>query len=320
MENISKVTILNFPSFWMTFYLKGLKLNFKDKLVYNLEVKYSNYNFKNVIILNIEINDKSSIVAIDSEDPSPYHFDYNTSDIDFVFLNQYLLNSKDKYADKIYPLLPHTPIFSNFYILIALSSMLKDLDKMKIVKNIYGCLKMKKLESFFIDKIPVKKGFVFYYRSLWKKELNTNLLGAIFLESFTKLGYDVIGGLFRSDDFKTDVSVIDKYIIKKKLSNKKYLNYLAQSEFCFLSPAVRGAISWRFAEYLFFNKKIVCTPFEVWYPSELNLILISGNLNTMESEILEKKDINCNNSDFVVNCLLPNKQIDYIINTLWKKI
>jgi hypothetical protein len=198
--------------------------------------------------------------------------------------------------------------------------MLKDLNKMKIIKNIYGCSKMKKLKSFFIDKIPMKKGFVFYYRSLWKKELNTNLLGAIFLESFKRIGYDVIGGLYRSDDFKTNIPIIDKYIVKKKLSNKTYLKYLAQSEFCFLSPAVRGAISWRFAEYLFLNKKIICTPFEVWYPSELNLILISGNSETMESEILEIKEINCDNSDFVMNYLLPDKQIDYIIDTIWKKM
>jgi hypothetical protein len=156
---------------------------------------------------------------------------------------------------------------------------------------------------------------------LWKKEDETNLLGAIFLDCSKKNRFETIGGLSRSDGFKSNNPLIDKYIIDKRISNSKYLTLTKQSEFVFNSPSIRGACSWRFGEYIALDKVILNTPFKVHIPKEIKCITFEyTSLNDFELKLdkffseTEQFDKNqYSNKRFFFEKMYPDKQVERII-------
>jgi hypothetical protein len=313
------VTLLSIPNIWLNFYVYGFFKHPDVNLILKPQKEYSQYNFSNKMVTLIECNKRKQIIMIDTDDPNESHLKY--LGFDYVFLSQKLIELKPKYPDNVFALNPHFPFRHQI-----LNKLL--IQKFYWLKTPKECLvyfrqnlRLKKLNSIIAIRNLESENTVFYYRSLWKKELHTNLLGALFLDHFKNIGYNVIGGLSRKGSFRTNNKVIDKYVVQKRLNNGKYLRYFAKSKFVLNTPAVRGALSWRFAEYLFANKKIISTPIKVEIPNKFDYFLIEddsakGFLQGLAE--INAGNLSLDNKELVNQVLFPQKQIDFILEKIFK--
>jgi hypothetical protein len=309
--------MLSIPNIWLNFYVFGFFKHPDVNLRLKPQKKYFEYNFSNKMVVLIESIKIKRIIIIDTDDPNDNHFNY--VGFDNVFLSQKLLEYKSKYPDNVFALNPHFPF--RHHILNKL--LIQNFNWFKAPKEflIYfrQNLRLKKFKSIIATRNLESENTIFYYRSLWKKELHTNLLGALFLDYFKSIGYNVIGGLFRKGSFRTNNVVIDKYVVQKRLKNQEYLRYFAKSKFVLNTPAVRGALSWRFAEYLFANKKIISTPIKVEIPNNFKYFLIKDD--STEGFIqglagVNAENIALDNIELVDEVLFPQKQIDFILQKI----
>jgi hypothetical protein len=310
------VTILSIPNIWLNFYVYGFLKHPNVKLKLKPIKKYSEYNFTMRMAVSIEYKNEKRTIIIDTDDPSADHFNY--IGFDFVFISQKLLKSKSIYPDNVIALNPHFPFRHNIINYLLLKKLIFLNYPVCCMRYFIQNLRLKKMNDILNIRNSEVENLIFYYRSLWAKEYQTNLLGAVFLDFFTRQGYNVIGGLYRIDGFKTNNTTIDKFIVKSRLDNKKYLQYLSKSKYVLNTPAVRGAISWRFAEYLFVNKNIVSTEFKVELPTKFNYYLVNEDEKTFTEELDKLQYFKgCfDNRTLVAQVLLPTKQIDYIFSFL----
>jgi hypothetical protein len=309
------VKILNIPNFWLNFYVDGLISHLDIDLKIDLNTPFKVHNFKKRLFLSLSVDNKEAIVVLDTDDPSPLHYGYK--DADYVFLSQKLLKPAVPYENNVMALLPHYPFrtFKLFWLCLKSGNILLN---WKTLKEFLLNFKLKNFDDL-IKPSKSDTGFIFYYRSLWKDEYKTNLLGASFINFFKNAGFEVKGGLFRSDEYKTGNATIDSYIVKNKLSNREYINYLRKSTYVFNSPACRDALSWRFAEYLFANKTIISTDVKVEIPADFKYYVVSDeNVESFVhdlSALTEKGPLD--NSLMVSEVLMPVKQIDYILKKVF---
>jgi len=313
-----KVTLLSIPNIWLNFYIYG----FFEHPGVNLELKpqnrYYNFNFSNKVVVLVEYIGKNHTIVIDTDDPNEKHFNY--VGFDYVFLSQKLKDSKLQYPDNVFALNPHFPFRHNVLNKLLFYNFIWFKFPIECFRYYWQNLRLKQFKSILNLRNVVTGNTIFHYRTLWKKELHTNLFGALFLHHFEQKGYQVVGGLVRrKDNFRTNNPVIDRYVVNKRLTNEKYLYYFSKSMYVLNTPAVRGALSWRFAEYLFANKKIITTPIKVEVPSRFNYFLIEddsvgGFLQSLGQ--IDDYDGTFDNSDLVNKVLFPKEQIDFILQKI----
>ncbi len=318
-----QVKILSIPNFWLTFYMYGLENHPDISMQMELDNKYREYNYQNWCVLDITINQKTKRIIIDTDDPAKRHMEYG-KEIDLVFLNQKLRD--EAYPNNVYSIPPHFPVKS---FIIQKKMGLRLLNPKNIYKNlreIKAIYNFKPSSLLTLKKEPRKSNkYIFYHRTLWKKESLTNQLGYIFLDFFKSKNYKVVGGLFRSDGFKTEDEKINSVITTEWYNTQEYIEHILESLIVLNTPAVRGACSWRFGEYLAFGKAIVTTPFMVELPEYIkenqNYFLISNEsdefkkqldkITSDESKIVQMEN---NNLELFKSKLSPYKQIEYILS------
>ena len=324
-NEIVTVTFHSIPNYWFTYYFKGFVDNKNCKVKINLKEEYKEFFFTNRTVLSFSYKGIVKSVVIDLDDPCGRHLNY-WDQFDLIFLSQKLINTNYECDENYIALLPHFPIRS-FEIIRFAFNKIGIQYFLKICIEVYRISKLKPLSLFRSLNSRVNSKEIFYYRSLWKKELKINKIGAIFLDIFKTNGFSVLGGLFRRDSYVSGDDQIDKYIIKKRLSNKTYIKYLRKSLFAFNTPSVRGACSWRFAEYVALDKVIINTTFAVYVPEEIKTLNIDyESIEDFQLKLTELivgfdiKDLhNYSNKVFFQENMLPSKQIDFILNK-FKKI
>lgn len=317
--------MLSIPNFWLTFYIYGFyhhpRIDFKN----SIDSQFSEFDYTNRCVFRVSSSNIEKIIVIDTDDPTHRHDEYVHS-FDCIFLSQKLLD-KSYPSSNYYALPPHFPIKSFIIQKMIWKQLLNPMYTIKNLKNIKATNKLKPLDWIKGTKMHRHTdNYIFYQRSLWKKEALTNLQGYKFITYFKNKLYEVEGGLYRSDGFKTDSNEINSLIKFNRISTNKYTKKTINSLFCFNTPAIRGAISWRFAEYLALGKAIISTPFKVEIPGyileQLKIFFISENLETFDQqldEILyghlhEISEVEKNNYLVFQKHLTPLKQVDYILN------
>ena len=324
-QEIVTVTFHSIPNFWFSYYLRGFFKNKDCKIKINLKKEYKDFFFTNRTVLSFLHGSVEKKVVIDLDDPCARHLRY-WEQFDLIFLSQKLISTSYKSDENHISLLPHFPIRS-FEIVAFLFNKIGIQYFLKFCIEIYRISKLKPLSLFRSLKSDFNSKEIFYYRSLWKKEPETNKLGAIFLDVFKNKGFSVLGGLFRRDGYVSGDDQIDKYIIKKRLSNNTYIKYLRKSLFAFNTPSVRGACSWRLAEYVALDKAIINTTFAVYVPEEIRTVNIdyesTEDFQLKLTELINGFDFedlsNYSNKVFFQENMLPKKQIDFMLNK-FKKI
>lgn len=248
--------LLNVPNFYCTYYLKSLSI--LAKINYTPSSEFEKYDFSPLLIFRI--NDK--LIVIDNNDPvgiDPAIYQL----VDYYFVTNKLIDHPDYSQEKVFPLFPHYPINIKtlFFNIFAFKLPLKKYPRFFL--EVYRISK----RPFYSDKMVKKssRNFVFFSGSIWEKEFSANQARADFMKYCRES--DLIefeGGFISRNDGKNQG--FDSYLNSKSYSPKEFTKLSRESVLGFNNPAVLGAVSWRFAEYLNMGVSVVSLPFKIELP------------------------------------------------------
>ena len=308
-----KVELLNIPNFYSTYYLFGLGL--QGNLTYKENDLFKKYNGYPKIIFSY----KTKIYVIDNDDPSGID-SYLYEKCSKYFVTNRLKNDRRYDKEKVESLFPHYPInCAGLYIKCFGLDIFRKLGLKEGLRQLRAISKRPKYRNYKL--IDSKENFVFFISRIWKKEKETNELRTIFINtclSDRRLKFE--GGLVpRSDGNNLG---FERLIVNKKYSPKKFNRLSAKSKFVLNNPAVLGAVSWRFAEYLNLGLFVISTPFKVVFPIELehnyNICMVksTSEFKTVINKNLNDRDyrmrIKSNAKEYFDKYCSPNAQINYI--------
>lgn len=129
------------------------------------------------------------------------------------------------------------------------------------------------------EDCPVCEDYVFHASTLWCKSYmhkTTNAARGAFLRICKELGMQVEGGLYyikNADlqlmpDYPKYLERYKEWILRKRVSPKKYIKGTLSSLCVFNTPAVGLCHGWKLAEYLCMGKAIVSAPLTRVLPGE----------------------------------------------------
>jgi hypothetical protein len=304
--------LLNVPNFYCTYYLEVLSN--LSKISYDDSSEFSKYDFSPLIIF--KVNNK--LIVIDNNDPIGLDSTLYEK-VDYYFATNKLIGHPDYSQEKVFPLFPHYPINirSHFFRIFAFKLPLKKY--FRFFLEIYRINK----RPFYSD-IKVKKNsrnFVFFSGSIWEKERNANMARADFMKYCKESEYvEFEGGFISRKDGKNQG--FDKYLNLKSYSPKKFTKLSSESVLGFNNPAVLGAVSWRFAEYLNMGVSVVSLPFKIELPispkhrSEIYLIkdtnFLSDELDQILSDSSALNDLSFGGKKYFLDYCTIEKQADYL--------
>lgn len=248
--------LLNVPNFYCTYYLKALSN--LAKIRYNPSSEFEKYDFSPLIIF--KVNNK--LLIIDNNDPVGIDPDLYQK-VDYYFVTNKLVNHPDYSQEKVFPLFPHYPINVSSLFFKTFAFNLSPKKFIRFLIEVYRINKRPLYSDFKVKKS--KRNFVFFSGSIWEKEQHANQARADFMKYCKES--DLIefeGGFISRNDGKNQG--FDNYLNSKSYSPKKFTKLSSESVLGFNNPAVLGAVSWRFAEYLNMGVSVVSLPFKIELP------------------------------------------------------
>lgn len=313
-----KVTILNIPNYYSSYYLLGFFKGYKVQ--YKLDTRFLKYNNKPLLIFEID----SKIAVIDNDDPVGIVEDlYDLVSFYFV-TNKLKLENTTYQKEKVIPLFPHYPVnILMIYIKIFnvnLFRYLKIKDLLREMSVYYRRPIYRKEKQNFI-----KDNYVFFSSNIWKKELETNQIRAEFIrfcKSESRVKFEG-GFIARSDGNNFD---FENEINKVKYKPKVFSKLSAQSKVVLNNPAVCDAVSWRLAEYLNLSLFVLSLPFKIELPIELehgvncHFINETSEFKLVFDKIFENsqyhKMVSLAGKHYFDNYCTPESQIKYIFKIM----
>lgn len=254
-----EIKLHNIPNYYCAYYVFGFFKNTKLQFSYNRE--FQDFNYSPYMIMTIN----GQLIVIDNNDPVGLNKKlYQRSD--YYFATNKLINSVEDNS-KIIPLFPHYPInVTTIYLKLFGLKLLKPKsfkNTILVLKNLVQRPRFRDSSDF--DLKHVQKNYIFFISRIWRKEHEANMLRYKFIKA-CKLDsrYQFVGGFRgRSDGQNLDFG---DAIFNKKISPKLFSKLSSKSCLVLNSPAVKGAISWRLAEYLKNGLFILSTEFKVHLP------------------------------------------------------
>lgn len=308
--------LLNIPNFCVSYYLFGIKQLCDFEYVPNSE--YSMFNFKPFAIL--ERNGK--IIIIDNSDP--VGVDLKLLDAStFFFATNKLLGDSRYEQEKIIPLFPHYPIDTSRLYLEKFWKGVFSKNANKLLKEVY---RLKKRPKFQLEEdFKIEGTSIFFSGSLWKNEFEANDARYRFIKAcmdHPHLKFE--GGLLSRDDGNN--LGFDDAISPRSYSPTEFLNLSKKSMIGFNNAAVKGALSWRFAEYLSLSIPIVSLPLKIQLPilpihgSQVHFIdtieEIPEFLNFALSNNVYLNQLSRGGKEFFKEYCLPEVQAKYIFQKI----
>ena len=127
--------------------------------------------------------------------------------------------------------------------------------------------------------MSVEGGYVFHASTLWRKpymDKTTNAARGAFLRVCKEVGLKVEGGLYfignlqdeTMADYPKYLKKYKEWILRKRISPRKYLEGTQSSLCVFNTPTVGMCHGWKLAEYLCMGKAIISTPLTRVMPGE----------------------------------------------------
>lgn len=254
---MDKIAILNIPNYISSYYLKGLTE--VGNVRYEPNQEFQKFNGTPFLIFRF----KSKIIIIDNRDPIGVQKDLYEESYSYYVTNK-LKTREDYNQSKIKALFPHYPLnlslayfkyFGSFWIQkMGFENVLKDLYRQN-QRPIYKPL----------TKAKLQENYIFFSGSIWQKEKEANLQRAEFVKA-CKQHKEIIfeGGLIPRAD-GNDLG-FDTVLGPKRYTYKDFANRSARSLINFSNPAVLGAVSWRFAEFLNMETFVLSLPWQIELP------------------------------------------------------
>ena len=313
-----KIQILNIPNFYCTFYIKVLSLLGKIQAV--SDSSFSKYDFWPLLIFRWQ----GKLIVIDNNDPvGPSENLYEQ--VDLYFVTNKLKNDPRYDRPRIFSLFPHYPInilpiyLRLFFLKVGLKNLLVFLRE---------AVRIWKMSKYLNHTYKERgKNFVFFSGSIWKKEFEANKARSEFIQ-FCKEHKDIefVGGFIPRTDGENQG--FENLLNSRIYSPRKFNQLIQRSTLGFNNPAVLGAVSWRFAEYLNTGVPLVSLPFKIElpvYPKDLEeIIMISEDKGVKEqleiyaSDLENLQQIGKGGKAYFENYCTVQCQADYLMTLIFK--
>ncbi|APG60128.1 glycosyltransferase [Christiangramia salexigens] len=278
------IELLNIPNYFSSYYLKGL--NDIAHLEYRPNIEFKKYNGLPLIIFRV----KKKLVVIDNRDPVGVSKElYDLANL--IYVTNRLQDSADYNQDKIRPLFPHYPINTwELYLKIFGISWYKQIGWKNALREIYIQNRRPSYKNHSITNSF--RPYVFFSGSIWKQEIVANEQRSSFIkacQNHPHLHFE--GGMVPRDDRQN--LGLDDVLGPKRYSYKEFNEKSCRSLVNFNNPAVLGAISWRFAEYLNMGTFILSLPWKTELPvfpvhgKEIHIIEDLKGINELLSFLLK---------------------------------
>lgn len=314
-----EIKILNVPDFCVSYYLLGL--NSIALLSYQPNPEYSKFNFRPLIIFEL----KGRLVVVDNSDPVGID-DELLEKSDYYYATNKLASSVVYASDKVRPLNPHYPINVDWLYLKIFWKKLFSVDAKTLAKEVY---RIQKRPVFRIEEEErLATNSIFFAGSIWKKEMEANLIRYSFIKSCKdnpRINFE--GGFLPRND--GNHFGFDDALAPKIYRPKEFLENSKKSLLGFNNAAVLGALSWRFAEYLNLGLPILSLPFKVILK---NSPIHGENIHLLETieEVPEFLDFALDHPDYLKKIAkggrlyfqkycVPQVQVQMIINSIKNK-
>jgi len=170
----------------------------------------------------------------------------------------------------------------------------------------------------------INKKYIFHASTLWKKEKDTNIHRANFINVASNLiGIHFEGGFAPGKE--ESIKGFEQLIMNEKFSFIHYLNNIKKSVVVFNTPAVQGCFGWKLGEYLALGKAIISTKNSNMLPSPLihgkHIHYVDGSKDSIKSAIIEimankpyRKTLEKNARKYYLKYLSPSSVIQRIID------
>lgn len=314
---MQKVTLLNIPNFYSSYYLLGLSEKFR--LEFRPEPNFSKYNNRGFVIFEVE----GKIGVVDNHDPVGVDQElYSRADL--YFATNKLLDNPSYQQEKVRPLFPHYPInIIPLYIRLFGFRLLFSLKPKDLAREFY-VLNSRPKYKLLGDNYQYGN-YIFFSGSTWKKEPWANQIRADFIRSCkanSRIKFE--GGFIpRSDGNNFG---FDSELNQVKYTPKKFSELSAKSLVSLNNPAVLGAVSWRLAEYWNFSSFVLSFPFAIDLPvvpengKEICFVESSSQYEGILDKVLQEPEfhrlISKGGKDFFDKYCTPSAQANYIISSL----
>ncbi len=251
------IELLNIPNYFCSFYIKAL--NNIARIEYKQEIEFEKWNGQPLIIFRV----LNKLIVIDNRDPVGVPQDlYDLADIFFV-TNQ-LKGSSVYNQNKIRPLFPHYPIDTwNLYLKIFGQDWFSKIGWKNTLREISIHIRRPLYKNY--NPSYSFSPYIFFSGSIWKKEAVANAQRSSFIKACKnnpEINFE--GGLVPRGD--GDNLGLNQVIGPKRYTSKEFHKKSFHSLINFYNPAVLGAISWRFAEYLNMGTFILSMPWKTELP------------------------------------------------------
>lgn len=286
------------------------------KIKYVFSPRYQEYNFTPFLIFSIG----NQIVVIDNDDPRIVDTQLYEA-CTFYFCSNKLIAKTSYQQIKVRPLYPHYPI--NIIPLYLRLFNLKTLISSRFTKELYILSRRPRYKNKKVRH--TYDNYVFFSCSNWKNEQEANAIRAAFIETCKSHPAIKFEGGFTSRK-NNNLNGIDTSLIVNKYHPKKFSKLIRQSMIGFNNPAVKGAMSWRLAEYLNNGTFILSYPFKIELPTALvhkehiyyikNTSCIKAVLNAVIDNRSHARQVGTNAKDYFERYCTPEAQANYILKTL----
>lgn len=256
-KTLEKITLLNIPNYYSSFYLLGLSKC--AKLSFRPSEEFKKWNGFPIIIFQKE----NELIIIDNADPVCVREElYQKAAV--YFTTNKLLHKTEYNQLKIQPLFPHYPINCwRTYLKIFKGELTVQMGTKRTLKEMFILQRRPLYNNHRISK--VKQPYIFFAGSIWKNEPEANMGRSEFIKACKRIeNIEFEGGLMgRSDGNNFQFHDV---LSQKKYSPKQFSKKSAQSLVGFNNPAVLGAVSWRFADYLNRGSAVISLPWQIEMP------------------------------------------------------
>ncbi|MCE7055263.1 glycosyltransferase [Algoriphagus sp. AGSA1] len=252
--------ILNIPNYYASYYLYGFSRKFKLK--YRFDARFERFNNRPFLVFQY----KEKIGVIDNNDPhgvKPDLYDY----VSDYFVTNKLKTHSSYNQEKIRPLFPHYPInVVGLYLKTFGWNLPKRIPLKKLVHQLHI---LRKRPTYTAAEKPYHfHNYVFFSANLWKKEQETNQIRADFMQacrSDERIEFE--GGFVKRGD--GDSMGFENFLCKKIYKPKVFSELSSRTLLALNNPAVLGAVSWRYAEYLTSGTFVISFPEAIEFPVAL---------------------------------------------------
>lgn len=254
---MEKLTLLNIPNYYSSFYHLGL--NQVAELRYSPQAEFAHLDGKPFLVFDY----KGKIVVIENDDP--IGVDKKAYELcDLYFATNKLKAREDYNWEKVKSIFPHYSInnYSDYLRLFGWGGVRK-LGLKEFARQVTILHKRPKFSNYPFEF--KESNYIFFSGSTWKKEDWANQIRRNYIEACKdNPEIDFEGGMVRRKD--GDPCGMPDSVITDKFPAVEFSGKSRKSIIGFNNPAVLDAVSWRLAEYLNYSCFVISLDFKIEVP------------------------------------------------------